>query len=276
MTGQHKGLKLDTNRWRAVTPMSATEIHNRKSQLPNQQRRLHWVKNINVAGKYYDAAIPLQPIDVQFVVERFDAVVPAAHSMTRFKFAQDNPVYLFDHLGKLQERRLTELYLSPEAARPAGVPFDLYRGMRGDFILVNAFYDVDYIVRERLSARPDIQLINMKLNTAQKAQTLAASLKKSRTDGYRVLYNTLNENNCHGANLVILDEVMGNGYTRSTRIIKTVDFVSEIYPVLAERAIKTRDLYVSTVLMKDDAYIKTAVERTKDLGPINDPSKIEK
>lgn len=261
MVGRHKGKKVDTNRWRPIEiPDQATQAAMAK-QLPRDVSEYHLVRHINIDGKFQNAAVPKTVTELNFVIESFDAPVPAAHSMLLFNFPDDHPMYVFDaQTNKINERTRSHLYMSSEAARPKDIPFDLFRGTQGDFILVHAFYDAHYVVKERVSLRPDMEIVEVELNAKQRNDALAYALQMSRTDGYRKLYNTVNEDNCHGAALKVIDKVNYKKMSPIRRTITSVSFVSDTYPVLAKNALRYRGVLGRTTIMREKRHIKPLYE----------------
>lgn len=245
--GKYKGQEIDRTRFRPINTLINPEIEPFKKHLSLAEMENHtYVRNFKHGEVWYDAAIPNNVKQVNVVIVNFPAIVPAAHALLHFEL--ETPAVLIHPEGKGNIIKTRHIVMSAEAARPAGVAFNLIEGWgkNSAYPIVSIFGTfVDYAQAiESWDHQANIKHYALEnLGPEQRNRVLQAAASKSIMDGYwNHRYNTVSKSNCCGVAIDTLDAALPPlqlGW--SCESVK--NGIGEIYPSVMHWALEARNIF---------------------------------
>lgn len=225
--------------------------------------------NLRHHGEFYVALVPKDAVrDVYLMLESFPAPVPAAHAMLRFALADDKPAVLVpqDQTGDPTVLSLPDLVFSSEALGQPGWSYDLLRGQKGHFGLVDRFESLEDRFRhvESYSPKHPVTQHRVALSSEQKQDVLRAAVTLSEDRGFSGTYNTL-ERSCTTEAFLALDRGVGDDVPVHVKLARLV--TGERVPTLSPTYLSLRGIAAKgetpTLLSEEMARApRTAVERS--------------
>lgn len=142
------------------------------------------------------------------------------HVQCRMKFTQDQPVELFsmdDSDCIFPALKLHDLVYSLEAIGPIGVSYNIFDGLRGNFIAAHRFFSTEEMVFERIVVQSQYvsETLIPTLTHSQKREILIKSILRSHNAGMSeryYLYRLCGTNNCTSNPFQILDSVVNYNF----------------------------------------------------------------
>ncbi|MFZ9885863.1 MAG: DUF4105 domain-containing protein [Myxococcota bacterium] len=214
-SGPAKGEPLDTAKARPAIQLNEAEklAACAKARVDPESIGVAFA-NLCHRGEFYTALIPKDAVrDVYLMLESFPAPVPAAHAMLRFALDDDKPAVLVPQngLGDGKQYQLSDLVFSSEALGQPGWKYDLVRGQKGHFGLVDRFESLEDRFRhvESYSPKHPVSLHRIALSDEEKQDVLSASVLLSEERGFSATYNTL-ARSCTTEAFLALDRGVGD------------------------------------------------------------------
>lgn len=199
------------------------------------------VANISHNGEFYQAEIPMYHIEKAiFVLELFDAPVPASHTMIRLKFDKAHPVVMrLQDTAKDQSPVFTwDLLLSIEALGERGFTYDVVKGLAKKYTVVHRLKTLDYFVKRVIIGKGStVKQWEMRMTKNERRKLIVSYVNASDKLGYGV-YNTLTKN-CTTELLKVVDASTRPSFQKNFGRHATFDF----YPSIIKPALKARGLY---------------------------------
>lgn len=230
--GSHKGECADTTTARSVIRIL--------DDFPKNSDRL-LVANVSHAGSFWIADFPRDGVEeVLFQMERFPAIVPAAHTQIRLRFKENSQVILKNQLNPEKQVTLRDFVLSAEALGQKGWSFDLMKGMKGEYLInyrITSLSDkFDWMI---VKQKHQVIQWPLKLSAEDKQKILPAYLALANKEGMNKLYHTLSKN-CTNELFRVMDSTLRYGALSVLPI--NLNPFDEMYPVLVKSALDARGL----------------------------------
>jgi hypothetical protein len=230
--GRHKGECADTT--------SARTVVWNLDNFPLDTETLI-VANVSHGGRFWIAEFPRYGVeDVIFQMEKFPAIVPAAHTQIRIRFKDDAPVKMTDQLDPARQIYLNDFVLSVEALGQKGWKFDLLLGMKDEYLTTYRITSLSdkynwMVVKQKH------EVIQWPLNISEldKAKIIPAFLSIANKEGMTKNYHTLFRN-CTNELFRAMDSTFNYGWLNVLPI--KISKIDETYPVLVKGALDARKL----------------------------------
>lgn len=201
--------------------------------------------NFYFEGQFWIAEVdPSQIESIQFLLEHFPAIVPAAHSMLRFNMKRGHELRLYPQKQEQVThgvQKVSSFISSVEATGAAGYKFDLVGGLFDEMAIVYRFVSLDDIAKGKMMINHHkVEQIQLKISPADRGKVLRFAVAESQKNGLSEFYNTLAKN-CttepyraldHAINYPLLNDI-GAFLTQHRKPL----------PTLAERALKARGIF---------------------------------
>jgi hypothetical protein len=243
-SGPARGEPMDTTKARPVVLLDAAAKAEacRKAGVDPATIE-HAFANLSHGGAFYTTLVPQGAVqDLAVMIETFPAPVPAAHAMLRFTLADDRPAILVPqtHDGK-GTLALKDLVFSAEALAQPGWKYDLLKGQKGEFGLVDRFESLQdrYQHVNRYTPAHPVATHRLQVSAAEANDVLREALSTSARVGLDDRYNTLNRS-CGTEAFAILDRGIGSDVPVHVKLARAV--TGERLPPLAEKYLALRGL----------------------------------
>lgn len=243
--GPARGEPLDAARARPIARLGETEkIAACRSANIDPDTIGEAFANLRHDGGFYLALVPKDAVrDVYLMLESFPAPVPAAHAMLRFALEDGKAAILVpqDQMGERTLLSLPDLVFSSEALGQPGWSYDLLRGQKGHFGLVDRFESLENRFRhvESYSPKHPVTQHRVALSTEQKQDVLRAALALSEERGFTATYNTL-ERSCTTEAFLVLDRGVGDEIPAHVKLARLV--TGERIPTLSPMYLALRGI----------------------------------
>lgn len=200
--------------------------------------------NLRHQDGFYTALVPKDAVrDVYLMLESFPAPVPAAHAMLRFALEDGKPAVLVpqNQTGDRTVLSLPDLVFSSEAIGQPGWKYDLLRGQKGHFGLVDRFESLEdrFHRVESYSPKHPVTQHRIALSDEQKQSVLRASLALSEERGFAATYNTL-ERSCTTEAFLALDRGVGDDVPMHVKLARMI--TGERVPTLSPTYLALRGI----------------------------------
>ena len=240
-SGPFKGRCLDTRELRSLRVVSRGEAEARGLAA---RPGLLYLANVRHADRFWLAAVDPGAVEAAIVqIEFFPAIVPAAHTQLRFRFAPGRqPVLVPQRGGAPKDRvRLRDLVYSVEAVPVmGGDPYDLVKGMEDHF--GTAYRMVSLSDRYRRMVVTDhhrvIQL-RLKLTPRERRELFVHAVRLGDRSGMKLMYHTLGRN-CTTELVRVIDQTVAYSPWRSA--VKNATFFMCSIPTELPHTLRIRGL----------------------------------
>lgn len=230
--GQFKGRCADST--------SSRSVIRKLDQFPTDADQLT-VANVSHAGHFWIAKFPRYGVeDVIFQLEKFPAVVPAAHTQIRIRFREDSPVILTHQLDAKQKIQLRDFVISVEAIGHKGWSYDIFRGMKDEYLTAYRLTSLsDKYKHSVIKMKHEVIQWPLNLSEEEKQRVLPAYLELANANGMNSIYHTIYRN-CTNELFKAMDSTLKYGGLSIIPIKMNV--LDETYPVLVKSALDARGL----------------------------------
>ncbi|MEN9810805.1 MAG: hypothetical protein RLZZ488_2372 [Pseudomonadota bacterium] len=228
--GSHKGECADTTSARSVMLLPESSDSN-----------VLRVANVGHNGSFWVAEFPKNGVEeVIFQMERFPAIVPAAHTQIRLKFKKDSPVRLTNQLDSRKQIHLLEFALSTEAIGQKGWNYDIFKGMKDEYLTAYRITSLaDKYKWMVVTQKHSVVQWPLNLDEKEKQLVLPAYVKRATEKGMTSTYHTL-WRNCTNELFKVFDSTLRYGGLRALPVVFTK--INETYPVIVHGALNSRGL----------------------------------
>lgn len=243
-TGPARGEPLDTTKARPVVMLdAAAKAEACKKAGVDPATVEHAFANLSHGGAFYTTLVPRDAVkDIGVMIETFPAPVPAAHAMLRFTLADDKPAILVPQDGAGEGTlALRDLVFSAEALGQPGWKYDLVKGQKGHFAIVDRFESLEDRYRHVNSYTPAHPTVThpLKVRAGEANDVLREALSTSAKVGLDDSYNTLNRS-CGTEAFAVLDRGIGDDVQLAVKFLRAI--TGERLPPLADKYLAMRGL----------------------------------
>jgi hypothetical protein len=239
--GRYRGRCLDTSELRTLRLLTDAEAASHGLSVPRGWKA---VANVRHADRFWIALIdPAAVADVVMQIENFPAIVPAAHTELRFRFAPERGALLVPQRpGDARDSVvLTDLVYTVEASYAiGGEPYDLVKGMRDFYGLVYRLTSLEERYQAMVVEQGHlVQQVRLDLSAEQGRDALVHALELGHAAGSGAMYHTL-WRNCTTELYDVLDRSVEYGPRR--RALKSTFFFVRTLPTLTRQGLRIRGL----------------------------------
>ena len=206
-TGKYKGESTNTGLQRSVVQLSAADA----AKYGAKPGELAFA-NFSHEGKFWVAMVPPNAVkDIDMMLEHFPAIVPAAHSMLRFRLKDGQEARLVPQTEGSDDkpRVLKDLVLSIEATAPKNFKYGLVDGLFNNFAAAYRMESVQDRAAHTKNNGHRVEQIPLKFSEQEKQRILKEAITTSHQRGLKTNYNTI-ASNCTNEAMHIIDRGVGN------------------------------------------------------------------
>ena len=207
-------------------------------------------QNLVFANFYFDKQFWIADVDptqiesMEFLLEYFPAIVPAAHSMLRFNMKPGHEMLLYPQRQSQVTggmRKVRSFVSSVEATGPIGYKFDLVKGLFDEMAIVYRFVAIDDIASGKMMVENHkVDQIKLKIKPEDREKALRFAVSESNKYQLDGFYNTV-ARNCTTEPYRVLDHSINYPLLNDIEAFFTQH--RKPLPTLAQRALKARGIH---------------------------------